>query len=779
MYVLLFLIGGLGPVVPDGADLNTLTAGDTLLISLDDGEAWFRVLEDDYVCLRVPGSSGVRTSVFDDSGESLATGSEGEDVVISAFSHYWFYVRLRGRPGDTVRVSLEAVPCIRLSPRTEARGRLPLSEMGRCYDFVPPEEGRWQLVLSGGDRTDLDLEVYGEGMHRLGGGYSRSASEKVVFNAFPTDSLVFLVSRFNKAGRGSYALEVSRAGGVRRLEGNRSGLLDSENYIDRYLLPASESYRLVQLGSTSSGADIDLSLYDSEGEHLYSSAGSSSSEALLMGPEAGEIVVCVEAYNLDEQGQARYQLSTLTPPAAVDPVPLHRTIGLQPGRSGLTGCVCPDDGFYTVDCRFEKSRDGDVRFFRGEGDTSILSTTERGRETFTVWCSEGDTVWVAPYFADLADGGECTVSVERADPEPVTGSVSGEIGERSGRSHSYTVEADSGSIVVVRLSGRDRETDLDMTVSGKGFDITAEGYLSSVDAAGDESVSICAEEDLEFAVTVYAYERGAGTGYDLDVSRIESTTMEPDTPDPQIRALVVGISYYEAREDVLNRASMDACDFYSFLTEEQDVRPEQVALMVNGMATEEEFRNSFREILEVSGPEDLTVVFFSGHGMQYAPGTGGPEEADAANEALCLYDGDVEDDWLSATVEETARCPVILFVDACHSGGLVNDFEDGSDVLVVTAAREDRSVSERILTPILLRAARGDADYDHDGWVTSTELVKYVDLRLREICPMCDAVVEPGAVSCPECGTKLIGDNAIPRPEQGEYLSREIRLWRN
>lgn len=777
--MLLVLLSGLGVLLPEEGDLPTLTAGDSLRLALDDGEAWFRVLEDEYVCLRLPGRPGVSTSAFDQTGESLATGSEGEDVIISAFSHYWFYVRMSGERGDTVKASLETVPCPEIDARTTVRGRLPISEMAGCYRFIPPQTGRWQLVLSGGEETDLDLEVYGSSMHRLCGGYSRSSSEKVVFNAFSTDSLVFLVSRFNKAGRGAYSLEVSRVGDVRRLDGSRSGLLNSENSIDRYLLPASDSYRLVQLGSTSSGADIDLSVYDLDGSHMYSSAGSFSSEALLVGPRAGQVVVCVEAYSLDEQGRARYQLSTVQPQAAAMPTPMVHAFELQPGRSGLAGCICPEDGFYLVDCRFEKNRDGDVRLFRSGGDTSVLSTTERGREIFTVWCSAGDTVWTSPYFADLSDRGGCTLSVQRVRPEPLLGGASGHISADSGYSHSYSVEADSGQIVVVRLSGRDRESDLDMVVSGRGFDITAEGYMSSVDAAGDESVSIHAEGDMTFAVTVYAYERGASTGYTLDVSRIGSTPLEANTPRRQIRALVVGISYYEEREDVLNRASMDACDFYSFLVEEQGLRPGQVLLMVNGMATRADFQSGFRKLLESSGPEDLVVVFFSGHGMQYAPGTGGPEEADAANESLCLYDGDVEDDWLSSTVEDLAGCPVLLFIDACHSGGFVNDFEEGSDVLVVTAAREDRSVSERILTPILLRAARGDADYDSDGWVTSTELVKYVDLRLREICPVCDAVVEPGAVVCPECGAKLIGENAIPRPEQGEFLNREIRLWRN
>jgi hypothetical protein len=197
------------------------------------------------------------------------------------------------------------------------------------------------------------------------------------------------------------------------------------------------------------------------------------------------------------------------------------------------------------------------------------------------------------------------------------------------------------------------------------------------------------------------------------------------------------------------------------------------------MATAEEFVGGISSMLNSDGPEDKVVVFYSGHGDQSYPGSGGAEEADSANESLCLYDGDISDDQIASLVDSIAVSPVFLFLDACHSGGFVNDFSDGSNVLILTAAREDLSVSERILTPILLEGSRGDADSNGNGYVSALELMTYIDEKLQLICPECDAELTENTYICPECGAVLKGDNAVPRPQQGMYLINEdIELWK-
>ncbi|MBD3276810.1 MAG: hypothetical protein GF388_00770, partial [Candidatus Aegiribacteria sp.] len=363
-----------------------------------------------------------------------------------------------------------------------------------------------------------------------------------------------------------------------------------------------------------------------------------------------------------------------------------------------------------------------------------------------------------------------------ADAAEVHGSFSGNISENSPTAL-FVTHAEAETILDIGLSGADREVDLDMFVSGPGVDLVAEGWLSNTDAAGDEAIEVYANKSADYGITVYLYDREGETSYSLETEGIERVPLAEPSPDPETWAVVAGISGYSDAADILNRASMDAVEVYDFLVDEQSVPENHVVLLVDALATEDNFVQSVVSVLKKAGEEDRIVVFYSGHGVQSYPGSGGPEEEDSANEYICLYDNDVSDDRIAALVDSLAEAPVFLFLDACHSGGFTNDFDAGDDVLVLTAAREDLSVSERILTPILLRGSRGDADGDGNGYVSGLELMEYVDLQLQLICPECDAELEPGTLVCPECGAVLKGDNAVPRPQQGNFLVEDVPLW--
>jgi hypothetical protein len=762
-------------VLPDPGDVETLAAGASAVVRAGrDGYGWVRILEDDYVCLGISTEPRSDIEVFDDYGEQLLAASRGETGFISAFSHYWFFVRidLAGANSVTVSVSEEEAEMLR---GAGASGSIPASRMARAHSFVPPSSGRWQIRLEGASSTDLDLEVYGPRMNVWTGGYSLEGTETVTVNAMPAETLTVLVSRYGKGGTGEYTLSANRTGEFRRLDGSWTGVLDSETSIRRVMLEQQSRPVFVSLGCDEPGADIDLHIKDEDGEYLYSATSYSASEALLLPSGTGDLVVQVTGWDYGSADMLRFQLSEH--PLDDSVLRSGRPVVVEAGEDPPAGFTSPASGFYAIEAVFEKTRNGDVSLFRDEGEPSVYFATERGDERFLVWLDRDETVWLYPWFYESSSSGACTLSVTPVEPAAVEGSVRGEV--RPGNSESFfTAEAEADAILVVRLMGDEWETDLDMLVSGPGYDLIAEGWLSSVDAAGDESVAISSAEQRDFGITVYGYERDTSGGFTLELQSIPSASLAAGTAGEETWALLAGISGYEASADILNRASMDAVDFYSFLTDGQDIPPDQVILLVDDMATAGNFTASLEDILGRAGEEDRVVIFFSGHGTQYEPGSGGPEEGDSANEAICLYDDDVEDDWLAETITENASAPVLLFVDACNSGGLVNDFAPGSDILILTAAREDRSVSERILTPILLDGCRGDADRDGDGWVTATELTGYVDERLQRVCPECDAELSPNAGMCPECGVALKGENSVPRPEQGLYLREDLRLWR-
>jgi len=210
----------------------------------------------------------------------------------------------------------------------------------------------------------------------------------------------------------------------------------------------------------------------------------------------------------------------------------------------------------------------------------------------------------------------------------------------------------------------------------------------------------------------------------------------------------------------------------------QGVAPDHMMVLVDENATRDAVNEALDQVFLRAGPEDRLVIFFSGHGNRNSPGSGGPEEPDAMNDVICFHDGDMTDDDLARRTREFPG-QTLLFIDACHSGGFVNDFRQGDNALVVTAAREDLSVSERILTPILLQGSRGDADTDGDGAITAGELAGYVDEVLQRVCPFCDTILDAGSSRlCPGCGEVLKGENRIPRPEQGVFMPASTVVWR-
>ncbi|MBN2608731.1 MAG: caspase family protein [Candidatus Fermentibacteraceae bacterium] len=769
----------LSVVLPDPGDIQTLTAGEEAVVDLSSGEGWVRILEDDYVCLSVSSPERMDMAAYDESGNILCTAGPGSGMVLSAFSDYWFYISLRpSEPAvGTAVLRVDTVGPSAISFGEELDGIVGRNAMARTFTFTPESAGRWTFRLEGTGGTDLDLEVYGTGMRLWGSSMSLEGFETVTVSMLPAETAIVVVSRYGKSGTGEFLLSAEPSGRFQSVGPMGEHGTISSGEMHRFMIPEHDSMYFFDLTILTPGADIDLLLHDAAGEYLMGSQSYSSVESLLLYPSREAVVADVLLFDPGTGDAADYVISTREPGVLERTLPVMKTVGLGPGTSQPVGFSPPAGGLFRVSAVFDKTRDGDVRVWRGEGEPVLTFASLRGDEDFLIYIAAGDTVWIDPYFSAPDTQGDAQVTVSPADARVLDHASTGRITSENPDAF-YTVSAEAGTILDIGLSGGDRDVDLDMYVTGPGLDLVAEGWLSAVDAAGDEAVEVYAEEDAEYGVTVYLYERSGETTYDLEVNRIRRTGLADPSPLPETWAISAGISGYPSSADVLNRASMDAVEFYEFLTVDQGIPEDHVILLVDAMSTVDEFTGGMAALLERAGREDRVVVFYSGHGDRSHPGSGGPEEADSANEYLCLYDGDVSDDMVAGLVDSLARAPVFLFFDACHSGGFVNDFSPGSGVMVLTAAREDLSVSERILTPILLRGSRGDADADGNGYVSALELMTYIDERLQLICPECDAELTANTYVCPQCGALLKGENAVPRPEQGMFLTEDLELWK-
>jgi len=766
--------------LPSATDIETLSSGQQVSVDVSSGEGWVRILEDDYVCLEVSVSDGVRMNAFDVSGNILCKSESGSNMILSAFSDYWFFVHLECETGyypDTALLEVVEVPPSELIRGEHAGGVLGRNAMAETFTFIPDEMGTLTFRLDGSGETDLDLEVYSPSMSLWGSSMSLQGFETVTVSVLPQEVITAVVSRYGKTGSGEFEISVVPSGQFPEfdLAGIDESIAPGE--IHRYLIPELETSTFLNMAILAAGADIDLIIRDTSGEYITGSQSYASIETLLLEPTGSEIVADVILFDPADNEAVPYAMYTREPGSICHQIPVKEIITTSPEFSSPLGFSPTTGGLFRIDVDFEKTRDGDVRVWRGAGEPALTFSTARGDESFLLYVAGDDTVWIDPYFANPETTGDATLRIVRTDAAEIDDVCSGVITANSPTAF-FTAAAERETILDIGLSGEDREVDLDLFVTGPDFDLMAEGWLSNVDSAGDEAVEVYAEENAVYGITVYLYDRTGETPFDIEVNRIQRVDLAEPSPEPEIWAISAGISGYSSAEDVLNRASMDAVELYDFLVEEQDIPADHVILLVDAMATTEEFISGVSSLLNAAGPEDKVVVFFSGHGDQSYPGSGGAEEPDSANESICLFDDDISDDRIASLVDSLAVSPVFLFFDACHSGGFVNDFAEESNVLVLTAAREDLSVSERILTPILLRGSRGDADRDGNGYVSGLELMEYIDENLQLICPECDAELTYSTFVCPECDAVLKGDNAVPRPEQGMFLNEDIELWK-
>ncbi|MBN1434194.1 caspase family protein [Candidatus Fermentibacterales bacterium] len=778
--------------IPDAERIPVISRGQTLEVELQaGGSAWVRVLEEDYVSLRLRtdarAGAQIRLVAYDDRGDVLCSSSGGEDLFLSAVSHYWFYVMLESLDPDysgVVRISLTEDEPIQLGGST-ARGSVGLNRMAAHYVFRPGETGEWRIELEGLSPTDLDLEIYGTGNNLWGGSYSAEGSESLDCQALEGEDVLVVVSRYDKSGDGSFRLEARRRAGLQGLGPGEaaSGRLHGSQPVRRYVADLSaDSPLLLSLEGEDLDADLDLTVRDpSSGEYLYGSASYSASEGVLLPAGAGELVAEVVAFDLGSEESTRFRLALEEPMLVHDRRPPFETgIEASAQQAALVGLAPGAEGLYTVwSSAGPKASSGDLALYREPGGPSVVLSTGQPEEEYIVWIGAADTLWLGPQSLDSSSPGPVTIGFMEACAAALEGLVEGRVDSPEGHPRDfYRVESLPNSILLIEMTGKERESDLDMFVSGPEADVVAAGWISSVDRAGDESVAVYTGEGGSYGITVYAYER-AGVGSYTITSRTVPVHgfAGPSAGVPETWALVVGISGYEG-SGALNRSTMDAMDFHRFLTEDQLVPEDHVVMLVDRMATLDSFESWLEELFSRAGSEDRAILFFSGHGNQLAPGSGGSEEEDAANEELCLYDGDLSDDDLARLVRSSAAGEVLLFLDACHSGGFVNDFEGSGDLLILAAAAEDNSVSERILTPILLDGSRGAADSNADGDITASELAVYVSARLDRICPFCDCELPFGATVCPECGEVLKGEGAIPHVEQGLFMDGDRVVWR-
>ena len=231
---------------------------------------------------------------------------------------------------------------------------------------------------------------------------------------------------------------------------------------------------------------------------------------------------------------------------------------------------------------------------------------------------------------------------------------------------------------------------------------------------------------------------------------------------PQAWAVIVGVSEYQnAGIPSLKFADKDAESFANFLRRPEGggYASDHMLVLLNKDATLANVRDALMKFLKQAIDIDLVIIYFAGHGA--------PEPARPTNIYLLTYDSDPNSlpttsfpMWDIKTVLERhiSAKRVVVFSDACHSGGisvnfatrglgssepnLVNQYladlsktKEGIVVFTASAAgevsQEFPDMGHGAFTYYLLEGLEGKADYDNDYTITINELMRYVEEQVK------------------------------------------------
>lgn len=153
--------------------------------------------------------------------------------------------------------------------------------------------------------------------------------------------------------------------------------------------------------------------------------------------------------------------------------------------------------------------------------------------------------------------------------------------------------------------------------------------------------------------------------------------LNPNKPLRDKWAVVVGISNFKDSKINLHYPSKDAKDFAEFLVKEKNFAPDHVKLLTDKAAT----RANILSILgnkwlpRVAEPDDLVIIYFSGHGSASSLDVGGVNY-------LVAHDTDINDLYSTAIAmqdltriikERVHSNRIMIVLDACHSGAVAQN----------------------------------------------------------------------------------------------------------
>jgi hypothetical protein len=225
------------------------------------------------------------------------------------------------------------------------------------------------------------------------------------------------------------------------------------------------------------------------------------------------------------------------------------------------------------------------------------------------------------------------------------------------------------------------------------------------------------------------------------------TLPAPELPAERRLALVVATStYIDSALRQLRAPAQDAADFSSVLAD-PGIGGFTVTQVINSSA--QEIRLAIDEFVTDRQPDDLLVIYLSCHGLVDARRRLYFAAADTLKHRLAATG--VESEWLLDQLEDCRARRQVVILDCCFSGAFARGAKGDTDLdlgarfhghgrgrVILTASRGTEysfegdpvpgSVVESgsVFTSALVKGIRtGDADRDHDGYISVDEAYRY------------------------------------------------------
>lgn len=229
---------------------------------------------------------------------------------------------------------------------------------------------------------------------------------------------------------------------------------------------------------------------------------------------------------------------------------------------------------------------------------------------------------------------------------------------------------------------------------------------------------------------------------------------------PNAHALVIAISAYKEVNSLPPEITNDASAIRAVLTAPEycGYDPENTTLLLNEQATLEAIRRELDLLARRSSSSDTVCIYFSGHGASL----GNPTDPSSALipvdcELSNILNTVLMEEEFSATLTKIKAQRLLVFIDACHSGGAgslksleanlgfsdktLSRLAQGTGRVIIASSRASETslilsgASNSLFTEYLVGALKGAAYTQGDGLIRVFDVFNYVSEKVKAAVP--------------------------------------------